>query len=1206
MLKRLILSLIVLVLFLQSGSVQPVTAAPPPNAPQAPAEFATYLIPEASEYTAVDPLLYFFRQRPCFPFPNTYFETFERSRVSWWEPRAVYHHGDSCDFNLLSNMVADDTHIYYVSNSGLSRVPVDAAPNAVAQVITAGYGDYSPAQELVITPGYVYGLSYRSPYDFTTLWYYQKGDWGTGAITNFLNTHATNLQTDGDYLYLIFGPDRTLRRISLANWNNTLDIANGVSQYVATGEQVSCQNLPCTTTRFVYYVPDAGTTIVRYDELTAASETIYTAAPPEGMNARIYNLADGIVSEFLIGYRNVWFFEKQWTPCLCAVTTSSDYLHRMTSAGGSNDIVYSNPDSDTNWITRRMARAGSSMLWQEDWLVTDPAGTVRRLPLDADALAVKNLAAVNLFITQGIQNPGNSERLVQQRPTYVLFGVKAPGGSVRDVTARLTAGYNGNLDHTILPTTRFKTVEPNFNPSDLNHYFIFELPAELTNQNDLQIKAEVNPFGYPLEPSYTDNWISLSDLDFAPPAGIDLTVIEVSYYWNGVLKTAGDTDAIVSWLLRAFPLSFAPGYFTPADIQILTLMDNGLGVRINNYLTAPECAYLNGKPDDEKSLCASDYLNDRLMAMKNANNLPTDRYVYATVANMPRGSAGGNAVANGPELSPDWTFEYRGAYAGHEIGHMLGRPHPVAMASVCGHSASDPGFPYFFGRIGDSTEVNFGFDSRLGVPGGTFRRFDWESMFDLMTYCSFPEQWPSDYTYQAMYDYLIAHPSPAAANLSRPALGDYLQAFGRIDETTGAAGFTYLSRETALVNLATGPALSGAFTYALRFLDAGSALLSEIPLAVAPVEDAPGWLAFQATPLFPAGTASIQIVRSAALRPAAGQAVHTDVLHTLLVSANPPTVADVALQAPPDPLAGVVALTWTASDADGDPLTFDLLYSVDGGLSFDPLQLGLADPTADVDFAALPGGSLVFRVVASDGVNTAFADSPAYPAPLKPPQVSILNPSDGVHIQYGQTLNLMGVAVDPQDWPLTSPLTLTWSNQWGVLGSGEGLTVNDLPVGMNLLSFTAANSSALESTATITVYVGDDLQSPPPVPSVAPTTVNFQVASGETALQTTGLLLSNTGGEDSLAWTAGVNAPWVSLDLSAGVVPGSILVTVDPAGLQPNSTNQAVITITVAGSAPFTPVVFHIPVLVQVGAGELWGPAALEALFNIFLPALNR
>ena len=58
---------------------------------------------------------------------------------------------------------------------------------------------------------------------------------------------------------------------------------------------------------------------------------------------------------------------------------------------------------------------------------------------------------------------------------------------------------------------------------------------------------------------------------------------------------------------------------------------------------------------------------------------------------------------------------------------------------------------------------------------------------------------------------------------------------------------------------------------------------------------------------FEPGTRMVQIVRNA----------DNLVLGSQAVSANPPSVSNVALQGAPNPVTGVVTLGWTASDPDG-------------------------------------------------------------------------------------------------------------------------------------------------------------------------------------------------------------------------------------------------------------------------------------------------
>ncbi len=71
---------------------------------------------------------------------------------------------------------------------------------------------------------------------------------------------------------------------------------------------------------------------------------------------------------------------------------------------------------------------------------------------------------------------------------------------------------------------------------------------------------------------------------------------------------------------------------------------------------------------------------------------------------------------------------------------------------------------------------------------------------------------------------------------------------------------------------------------------------------------------------------------------------------------------------------GANTLAWTASDEDGDPLTFSILTSADEGASWVPLQAGLTASQYSFDTAELSAGNkTLFEVLASDGFNTTAA-----------------------------------------------------------------------------------------------------------------------------------------------------------------------------------------------------------------------------------------
>jgi len=165
-------------------------------------------------------------------------------------------------------------------------------------------------------------------------------------------------------------------------------------------------------------------------------------------------------------------------------------------------------------------------------------------------------------------------------------------------------------------------------------------------------------------------------------------------------------------------------------------------------------------------------------------------------------------------------------------------------------------------------------------------------------------------------------------------------------------------------------------------------------------------------------------------------------------------------------------VTWTASDLDGDPLTYSVLYSPDGS-EWLPIGFTTTQTQLTVNAAELAGGSGArVQVLASDGVNTTADESDApFTVGRKGPQAIILSPQEDVTIPVGAPLWLQGYAYDLEDGPLPET-ALRWSSSLdGDLGTGSQVLAN-LSQGEHILTFTATDGDGNSATATVRVNAG--------------------------------------------------------------------------------------------------------------------------------------
>ena len=395
----------------------------------------------------------------------------------------------------------------------------------------------------------------------------------------------------------------------------------------------------------------------------------------------------------------------------------------------------------------------------------------------------------------------------------------------------------------------------------------------------------------------------------------------------------------------------------------------------------------------------------------------------------------------------------------HELGHLMG--HNGINTGDCPSDDSGSGWPWSDSRIHD-----------WGVDGNNFA---WllssesalknpQTTYDYMSYCGWktasnPEWnlWTSTWTYTVTLGSLATEQASRASSALQP----YFLSSGLVfTDNTAVLEPVWVITPTLTPDL---PPVGT--EYCIEAQNASGTVLSsrcfDLAFRVYEISAQSNVDGFNLMLPYPPGVARIVLKKGPTELASRSVSAHAPVVNVLS-----PNGGEVWATS------GTYTVTWSASDADGDPLTYRVLYSPDG-TNWMPVGSAITETQLAVNAAELAGGSgAKVRVLTTDGVNTSADESDApFTVGRKGPQAFILSPEGDGIIKPGTPLLLQGYAYDLEDGTLGESALRWTSSQDGDLGTGSQVLVSLSP-GQHVITLTATDSDGNTATATINVFGG--------------------------------------------------------------------------------------------------------------------------------------
>jgi hypothetical protein len=198
----------------------------------------------------------------------------------------------------------------------------------------------------------------------------------------------------------------------------------------------------------------------------------------------------------------------------------------------------------------------------------------------------------------------------------------------------------------------------------------------------------------------------------------------------------------------------------------------------------------------------------------------------------------------------------------------------------------------------------------------------------------------------------------------------------------------------------------------------------------------------------------------------------TDTVLTRLIRSHSAPELDILLPQPGTTFPERLHIEWEGFDADGDSLFYTVLFSANGGETYEVIGLDLEGQTMDYHVSHLPGTEEGWvKIIATDGVHNTIREIGPLRIDAKPPQVAITLPGDGASFAAGSLVVLTAAASDPEDGGLTGA-SLRWtSDRDGELGTGTELALDDLSLGTHRIQVVAQDTDEEKAVAGITIQI---------------------------------------------------------------------------------------------------------------------------------------